>query len=128
MTFLTLPAAQSRPTSGPPQDTTTRSLTDERRMARTTDIGLRREPQPPIPMVIPSRNSATTSVSVVRLSPISRSFAPFPISRPPFLQVGTTCLTGDVGQIQLEVEALLEPVAATGSTASMTLTDSFARR
>jgi probable F420-dependent oxidoreductase len=37
-------------------------------MARTTDIGLRRDPHPPIPIVMPSRSSATTSSSVHRLS------------------------------------------------------------
>ena len=37
-------------------------------MARTMLIGLRRDPHPPIPMVMPSRNSATTSSSVIRLS------------------------------------------------------------
>ena len=37
-------------------------------MARTMLIGLRREPHPPIPMVMPSRSSATTSSSVIRLS------------------------------------------------------------
>ena len=40
-------------------------------MARTIDIGLRREPQPPIPMVMPSSSSATTSSSVMRLSAIA---------------------------------------------------------
>ena len=37
-------------------------------MARTMLIGLRREPQPPMPMVMPSRSSATTSSSDMRLS------------------------------------------------------------
>ena len=37
-------------------------------MARTMLIGLRREPHPPIPIVMPSRSSATTSSSVIRLS------------------------------------------------------------
>ncbi len=40
----------------------------DRRRARTRDIGLRREPQPPIPIVIPERSSDTTSSSVMRLS------------------------------------------------------------
>src|SRR5262245_20362571 len=31
-------------------------------------MGLRREPQPPIPIVMPSRSSATAAASVVRLS------------------------------------------------------------
>ena len=37
-------------------------------MARTSDIGLRRDPQPPMPRVMPSRISAATSASVRRLS------------------------------------------------------------
>jgi hypothetical protein len=37
-------------------------------MARTSDIGLRRDPQPPMPTVIPSRSSAISSSSVKRLS------------------------------------------------------------
>ena len=40
-------------------------------MARTMLIGLRRDPQPPMPMVMPSRSSATTSSSVIRLSTTS---------------------------------------------------------
>ncbi|SKV80863.1 Uncharacterised protein [Mycobacteroides abscessus subsp. abscessus] len=51
--------------------TTVKSVMSERRIARTKAIGLRREPQPPRPMVIPLRSSATTSSSVVRLSPMS---------------------------------------------------------
>ena len=37
-------------------------------MARTTAMGLRREPQPPMPMVMPERSSPTMSSTVVRLS------------------------------------------------------------
>ena len=37
-------------------------------MARTSAIGLRREPQPPMPMVMPSRICATTSAIVIDLS------------------------------------------------------------
>ena len=37
-------------------------------IARTMLIGLRRDPQPPMPIVMPSRSSATTSSSVIRLS------------------------------------------------------------
>jgi hypothetical protein len=40
----------------------------ERRIARMIDIGLRRLPHPPMPIVIPDRNSETTSSSVIRLS------------------------------------------------------------
>ena len=38
-------------------------------MARTTAMGLRRDPQPPMPMVMPERSSPTMSSMVVRLSP-----------------------------------------------------------
>src|SRR5438270_11657046 len=64
------------------------------------DIGLRREPHPPMPIVIPSRSSATTSVSVVRLSAIRllHERVPRPITLP--------------RQVQLEREPLLEAVAA----------------
>ena len=41
-----------------------RFLSGDRRMARTSAMGLRRDPQPPIPIVIPSRSSATTSSGV----------------------------------------------------------------
>src|SRR5689334_14186931 len=56
------------PTSGPPKLTIVRSRSGERRIARTSDIGLRREPQPPMPMVMPSPSRATTSASLIRLS------------------------------------------------------------
>ena len=49
-------------------------------MARTMDMGLRREPQPPIPIVIPSRSSATTSSSVRRLSVVT-GFLPASVAR-----------------------------------------------
>ena len=41
-------------------------------MARTSAIGLRRGPQPPMPMVMPSWSSATTSSMVIRLSRVYR--------------------------------------------------------
>src|SRR5882672_10357383 len=108
-TFLTLPAAQRRPTSGPPHATTVRSFTDERRIALTTDIGLRREPQPPIPIVMPSRISDTISSSVTRLS-ATLSFE----IRFPLLDKGPSRLIGHVGVVQLEGEALLHAVALAG--------------
>ena len=43
----------------------------ERSSSRTSDMGLRREPHPPMPMVMPLRSSDTTSASVVRLSGIA---------------------------------------------------------
>src|ERR1700682_4222598 len=39
-------------------------------MARTKAIGLRRDPQPPMPIVLPSRRSATAASRVVLLSVI----------------------------------------------------------
>ena len=39
-------------------------------MARTTAMGLRREPQPPMPIVMPERSSPTMSSTVMRLSAI----------------------------------------------------------
>ena len=53
---------------GPAVRTIVRSRTGERRSARTIAIGLRRDPQPPIPTVMPSRTRATTSSIVTRLS------------------------------------------------------------
>ena len=72
-TLRTLSAAQSSPTSGPPYATTVRSVRSERQMARTTAMGLRREPQPPMPIVMPERSSPTMSSTVVRLSAIRSS-------------------------------------------------------
>jgi hypothetical protein len=66
--FLTWPAAHRIPRSGPPYETIVRSFKEVRRISRTTAIGLRREPQPPIPIVMPSRSSATASAREVRLS------------------------------------------------------------
>src|SRR3954447_25359717 len=56
------------PTSGPPYETMRRSLTDDRASARTRAIGLRRDPHPPMPTVMPSRTSLTASSMVTRLS------------------------------------------------------------
>src|ERR1700687_126367 len=108
-TFLTLPAAQRRPTSGPPQATTVKSLTGERRIALTTDIGLRREPHPPIPIVMPSRISATISSSVTRLS----ATLAFEI-RLSLLDEGLAGLVRHVRVVQLESKTLLSSVALAG--------------
>ena len=43
-------------------------------MAATSDMGLRREPQPPMPMVMPLSSCATTSSSVIRLSATATSY------------------------------------------------------
>src|SRR5690349_24487175 len=62
------PAAASMPMSGPPYETTVRSVTGERSSARTRAIGLRREPQPPMPRVMPLCSRDTTSSAVIVLS------------------------------------------------------------
>src|SRR5262249_34454037 len=67
-TSRTFPARHRMPTSGPPYDTTRSSFADDRASARTNAIGLRREPHPPMPTVMPSRTSATMSSIVTRLS------------------------------------------------------------
>src|ERR1700682_1284740 len=108
-TFLTLPAAQRRPTSGPPQATRVRSLTGERRIPLTTDIGLRREPHPPIPIVMPSCISATISSSVTRLS---ATFA-FEIGLS-LLDESLAGLVRHAGVVQLERKTLLDAIALAG--------------
>src|SRR5438045_6128728 len=66
-------------------------------------MGFRREPQPPMPIVIPSRSSPTTSASVTLL---------LVMARVPLLDERLTGLVADAGQVELEREALLVPVAA----------------
>src|SRR5580700_11016832 len=81
-------------------------------MARTTAMGLRRDPQPPMPMVMPERSSPTMSSMVVRLSPTASS----PRSRRgvgvALLDEGGPLLVGHAAHVQLVGEALLEAVAA----------------
>src|SRR6185295_13078717 len=72
---------------------------------RTTDIGLRREPHPPIPTVMPERSSATASSSVQRLSFTSRRRVGAALG-----DEGVAVLVGDAGQVELEREALLVAV------------------
>src|SRR5690606_27350227 len=64
----TLPAAQSMPNSGPPYPTMVRSFRSERRISRTSAIGLRRGPHPPKPIVMPLSSWATTSRALSVLS------------------------------------------------------------
>src|SRR4051812_15306528 len=79
-------------------------------MARTMLIGLRREPQPPIPMVMPSRSSATTSSSVIRLSTtLLLLLGSVGVA---LLDERVAQLVGDAREIELEGEPLLEPVRA----------------
>src|SRR5690242_13896558 len=78
-------------------------------------IGLRREPQPPMPIVMPLSTPATASSSVVRLSvtisPLAslvpaESLVPLVRARervPVFVR--------DTGEVELEGEPLLHPVA-----------------
>src|SRR5581483_6772706 len=96
---------------GPPYATTVRSLRSERQRARTTAIGLRREPQPPMPMVMPERNGPTMSSTVVRLSAISPRRSRGRV-RLPLLDEGGALLVGHATHVQLVGEALLEAVAA----------------
>src|SRR5687767_14460900 len=79
-----------------------RSPTGLMMMARTSDIGLRREPQPPMPMVMPSRSSAANSSWVVRLS----------ATPGPLVDERRAGLATGAGQGQLVGEALLVPIAA----------------
>src|SRR5688572_10914854 len=68
-------------------------------------MGLRREPQPAIPIVMPSRSSATTSSSVMRLS----------VTRGPCRSSVDELLSRLVGrgrEVELEGEAHLAPEAA----------------
>src|SRR4051794_15040164 len=93
------------PTSGPPYATTVRSRRSERSISFRTDIGLRRLPQPPNPIVMPSRSSATTSASVVVLSATSHILLRL-------LHERVASAVALARQVELEGEALLEAVAA----------------
>ena len=75
-------------------------------MARTAAIGLRRDPHPPMPMVIPLRNSPTSSSSDSRLSVIVRT-----VCRAALLDEGGPLLVGHAGHVELVGEPLFEPVA-----------------
>src|SRR5579884_1210203 len=78
-------------------------------MARTRDIGLRRDPHPPMPRVIPSRSSATTSASVICLSGkvgLLRRIGASPLDE------RLPRLVCDTREVQLIGKALLVPVAA----------------
>src|SRR5579872_3008 len=126
-TLRTSPEAHNNPTSGPPYDTTVRSAILSRTMARTTAIGLRREPQPPKPMVMPGRSSVTMSSTVARLSVMagsrrnrsrraghvarvtsSGSFGSVGVA---LLDEGPTLLVRHARHVQFIGEALLVPVA-----------------
>src|SRR5579884_4411838 len=86
-------------------------------MARTSDIGLRRLPQPPMPTVIPSASWATTSSSESLLSVLTAALrcrcsraALASGGRRPLLDEGVACLVPLAQQVELEREALLEAV------------------
>src|SRR5690348_15845104 len=70
-------------------------------MARTSAIGLRRDPQPPIPTVMPERSSPATSSA---LRTVTRS--PVPVDERLAGRVG------DPGEVELEGAPLLVPVGA----------------
>src|SRR3954466_6192828 len=96
-------------------------------MAFTSAIGLGGEPQPPMPTVMPSSISPTTSSAVITLSvnairglrprtpsvPGSLAFAPsrFELGVP-LLDERLARLVGHAAQVELEREALFEAVAA----------------
>ena len=88
-----------------------RSVRSDRRMARTAAIGLRREPQPPMPIVIPLRELADQVVERHPLVSHGRL--------PTCVRVGVALLherrpllVGHPGDVELVGEALLESVAA----------------
>ena len=80
-------------------------------------MGLRRDPHPPNPIVMPGRSSPTTSSRVVRLSG-TRSSVHRDTHRArcrayaSLLDEGGPLFVGDARDVQLVGEALLEPVAA----------------
>src|SRR5450755_4323198 len=81
-------------------------------MARTRAIGLRREPQPPMPIVMPEPSWPTISSAVITLPVMT-----VPVTRPPSASSGPVHerlarLVGDTGQVELEGETLLVPVRA----------------
>src|SRR5258708_7813863 len=85
-------------------------------MARTTAMGLRREPQPPIPTVMPERSSPTMSSMVVRLSAIRACSLRRVGSRGgvgvALLDEGGPLFVGHAAHVEFVGEALLEAVAA----------------
>src|SRR5215468_1366762 len=70
-------------------------------MARTRAIGLRRDPQPPIPIVMPERSSPATSPALMTVT-----WSPMPVDE------RLACRVGDAGEVELEGESLLVPVGA----------------
>ena len=106
-------------------------------MARTAAMGLRRDPQPPMPMVIPLRNSPTSSSSDSRLSAmvpdsvrsVGGVMATVGGVGVALLDEGGPLLVGHAGHMELVGEALLEAGSCVfTSTGSMPLRDSLARR
>src|ERR1700731_2239185 len=99
-----------------------------RSMARTNAIGLRRDPQPPMPIVIPLRSCATASSRVVLLSGTMRRSPPqaggtptssllLSSSSPAALLLAlrrtgkrVAVLVGNPGEIEFEGKALLHAV------------------
>src|SRR5215467_1012747 len=78
-----------------------RSFSPDRRIARTSAIGLRRDPQPPIPIVMPERSSPATSSGLMTAT---RSAPPVHERLPRRV--------GDAGEVELVGESLLVPVGA----------------
>src|SRR5580693_6358835 len=73
-----------------------RSVRPEAAIARTSAIGLRREPKPPIPIVMPDRSSPATCSGVSTSTGTS-----VPVHE------GLPRLVRDSGQVELEGESLL---------------------
>src|SRR6516225_6170274 len=80
-------------------------------MARTTAIGLRRDPHPPMPMVIPERSSPTMPSTVVRLSAIAFRSSSRRVGIALLHERGAL-LVGDAAHVELVGETLFEAVAA----------------
>src|SRR5262245_37381442 len=84
----------------------------ERAIARTIAIGLRLEPQTPIPIVIPSRNISTASSIVARLSVLTGGSCSLVERRRALLDERGARLVGCAGHVQLVGKALLVSVRA----------------
>src|ERR1700704_3121475 len=89
----------------------------ERRIARTKAIGLRRDPQPPKPIVIPLRSSPTTSSSDFVLSRLLAMFVSAFLLGCVLARLAggdelVAVFVGHAEEVEFEGVALLEAVAA----------------
>src|SRR3954453_16263220 len=76
-------------------------------MARTMLIGLRRDPPPPMPIVMPSRSSATTSSTDMRLWLTLLLLRSVGVA---LVDERVAELIRHAGQVELEGEPLLEAI------------------